>query len=240
MMIRMPKLGARDRRAVLLGAAVLAPALAWAFAVRPYLEAVAEAGDRLAVERRLLRGELELVAAAPEYPKAFDAGAERLLAAAPRLMGGDDEGAAAAALAGYLRRTAQAGGANLTRVEPAAAAEAGAGVRALPVAVTGESDLEGLLTFLQMLESGPKLVHVRDLRLEAAASAGPQPAAYAATAYTPDPAAQPEVITFRFTATAFTLAEPADSAAAEVDVDASVEEAASAVEELRRAEGGAP
>ena len=105
-------------------------------------------------------------------------------------MAGDDEGAAAAALAGYLRRTAQAAGANLTRVEPAAAAEAGSGVRALPVAVTGESDLEGLLTFLQLLESGPKLVHVRDLRLEAARARrarAARAARTAATAYTPGP-----------------------------------------------------
>lgn len=239
--MRMPKLGPRDRRAVLLGTAVLAPALAWAFAVRPYLGAVADAGDRLAVERRLLRGELELVAAAPAYPRAFEEGAQRLLAAAARLMGGDDEGAASAALAGYLRRMAQAGGANLTRVEPAAAADAGTGVRALPVAVTGETDLEGLLTFLQLLESGPRLVHVQDLRVEAAAPPA-QGAAYAASPYLPAPDAQPEVITFRFTATAFTLAQPGNGAGVEEDADAppSTESAEpSAVDELRQAEGGA-
>ncbi len=218
-MIRMPALGPRDRRAVLIGAAVLAPAFAWTFAAAPYLAAVADARDRLALERRLLRGELELLASASAYPKAFDAGAERLLAAAPRLMAGDDEGAAAAALAGYVRRLAQMGTANLTRVEPAPSYDAGGGVRALPVGVTGETDLEGLLTFLQLLESGPKLVHVQELRLEAAAAPAAGGTAYAgAPAFYAPAAAPPEVITFRFTAVSFTLAAPPDSAAAKVDL----------------------
>jgi hypothetical protein len=243
--MRMPKLEGRDRRAVLLGGAVLGPALLWVFAVAPYLAAVGEAADRLAAERRMLRGDLELLASASEYPKAFDAGAERLLAAAPRLMSGDDEGAAVAALAGYVRRMAQAGGANLTRVEPAAATDAGGGVRALPVGVTGETDLEGLLTFLQLLETGPKLLHVQELRIEAAAGASAQQAGGAAylaavPSYAQDPGAQPEVITFHFTATAFTLAAPADTSAAK-GTPAPAEDAdggRSGVAELRDAEGG--
>jgi hypothetical protein len=237
--MRMPKLGPRDRRAIRLGAAVLGPGLAWSLALSPYLTAAADARDQLAAERGLLRREQQLLASAPSYPGAFDDGAERLMRAAPRLMGGDDEGAAAAALAGYLRQAANAGGANLTRVEPAAAEDAGGGIRALPVAVTGETDLEGLLTLLQSLESGPKLVHVRELRLEAAAP--PAPADAPAAVYTPYTAAatqqQPEVITFRFTATAFTLAAPRDSAASAPAVEDDAPR--SGVDELREPEGGA-
>jgi hypothetical protein len=239
--MRGPRFGPRDRRAVLLGAAVLAPAFAWAFAAAPYLAALRDAGDQLAVERRVLRGELELLASARAYPDAFEAGAERLMAAAPRLMGGDDEGAAAAALAGYVRRLAQSGGASLTRVEPAAPADAGGGVRGLPVGVTGETDLEGLLTFLQLLESGPRLVHVRDLRLEAADVPG-GPVYAPGAVFTPAAGAQPEVIRFHFTAVAFTLAAPADTAASPAG-DAAGDpfaDAASGVAELRDAEGRVP
>ena len=259
--MRAPRLTPRDRRAVLIGAAVLVPGLLWSLVASPYLSAVADANERLAAERGLLRRELELLASASEYPKAFDAGAERLLKAAPRLMGGEDDGSASAAMAGYVRRLARMGGANLTRVEPAAAFDAGGGVRALPVAVTGETDLEGLLTFLQLIESGPKLVHVQELRLEAAGGPAPM-AAYAAPTpfYTPGNA-QPEVITFRFTATAFTLASSkgaaaADPAAVEGDSagsgstategtgSASTESAGSTegadASELREAEGRAP
>lgn len=230
--MRPPKLTQRDRRAIWIGAAVLAPGLAWSLAAVPYLAAVADARDRLEAERALLGRELRLVASAADYPAAFDAGAERLLAAVPRLMGGDDDGAAAAALAGYLRRLAAVGGANLTRVEPAAAYDAGGGVRALPAGVTGETDLEGLLTFLQLLESGPKLVHVEDLRLEASGASTPALAPYANSPFW-SPEAQPEVITFRFTATAFALFAPGEGAAAppaEPPVEA----------ELADAEGRAP
>jgi Type II secretion system (T2SS), protein M len=217
----------RDRRAVTWGGAVLVPALAWTLVVSPYLGALGEAKARLEQDRALLRREMELLAEAADYRRVFDDGAEKLLAAAPRLMGGDDDGAAGAAVAGYLRRLARMGGAHVTRVEPGPSRDAGGGVVALPVGVSGESDLEGLLTFLQMLEAGPKLVDVADLRIEAAgsAAAGAAPAtAYGGQAfYTPGggtPAAQPEVITFRFTATGFTLAEPAKQGGAEPDAGA--------------------
>jgi hypothetical protein len=243
--MRMPRLEGRDRRAVLLGGAVVGPALLWVFALAPYLGAVRDASTRLETERLRLRGDLELLASASEYPKAFDAGAERLLAAAPRLMSGDDEGAAVAALAGYVRRMATAGGANLTRVEPQAPRQAGGGVRALPVGVTGETDLEGLLTFLQLLETGPKLLHVQELRMEAANAGGAaQPAGGAAylaapATYAQDPGAQPEVITFHFTATAFTLAQPADSASAEpASAPARADSVRGGVDALRDADGG--
>ncbi|HEU0055560.1 MAG TPA: type II secretion system protein GspM [Longimicrobium sp.] len=206
--MKRPNLSRRDRRAVALGAALLAPALFWTLAVSPYLDALGAANERLASERSLLRREQELVASAREYPKAFDAGAERLLRAAPRLMGGENDGAASAAVAGYVRRLAGIASAHLTRVEPGASRAAGGGVTALPVAVTGESDLEGLLSFLQMLETGPKLVDVDDLRLEASDAPGAVGATYSATPFFTPSTAQPEVIHFQFTVTGFTLAAP--------------------------------
>lgn len=242
--MRLPKLEGRDRRAVLLGGGILVPALLWVFVLAPYLTAVRDASARLETERQRLRGDLELLASASEYPRAFDAGAERLLTAAPRLMSGDDEGAAVAALAGYVRRMATAGGAALTRVEPAAPRDAGGGVRALPVGVTGETDLEGLLTFLQLLETGSKLLHVDELRMEAAntggaAQAGGASYRVAPATYAQDPGAQPEVITFHFTATAFTLAQPPDSASAEpASASTTADSARGGAAELR--EGGAP
>lgn len=228
--MKRPALTPRDRRAITWGGAVLVPALAWTLAVSPYLGALGEAKATLEQDRALLRREMELLAEAADYRRAFDDGAEKLLAAAPRLMGGDDDGAASAAVAGYLRRLARMGGAHVTRVEPGPSRDAGGGITALPVGVSGESDLEGLLTFLQMLEAGPKLVDVADLRIEASgnAAAGAAPAtAYGGQAfYTPGgtPAAQPEVITFRFTATGFTLAEPAKEGGAEPEEEAEPEQ----------------
>jgi len=193
--VNAPRLNARDRRAVIIGALILAPGLAWAFGVRPYLDAVAETGERVTTERALLERELALVASARRHPEEFRTGAERLLQAAPRLIGGGDDGAAAAALAGYLRRLAGMGGASLRSVEPATTRDAGAGLTALPVVVSGEADLQEVLTFLRLLETGPKLVQVRELRLESMSRE-----------------ASATSISFRFVATGFTLAS--DSAGA--------------------------
>lgn len=219
--MKRPSLSERDRRAVTWGGAILVPALAWALVVSPYLAALGEARAGLEQDRALLRREMELLAGSAGYRRAFEDGAEKLLAAAPRLMGGDDDGAAGAAVAGYLRRLARMGGVHVTRLEPAPSRDAGGGVTALPVGVSGEADLEGLLTLLQMLEAGPKLVNVDELRIEAsgnsAAGAAPATAYGGQPFYTPAgvPAEQPEVITFRFTATGFTLARPAAEAGGE-------------------------
>jgi type II secretory pathway component PulM len=217
--MRSVSLAPRDRKAVLLGAAVLLPALLWTLALAPYLDALHARRAHLADERRLLARELELLAQAKGFPRAFDQGARRILAVAPRLTGGDDDAAAGAAVASYVRRLAQLGGANVTRVDPAPVRDAGGGITALPVAVTGEADLEGLMSFLQMLETGPKLVRVDELKIEAQDGPVTAGASYSPTPFFVAPGGGSEVIRFTFTATGYTIATgrpvPADSAEAE-------------------------
>jgi len=216
--VNLPRITPRDLKTIRLGAAILVPALLWAFALAPYLQALQSRQARLADERRLLARELELLAQAKGFRGAFDRGARGLLAVAPRLTGGDDDAAAGAAVAGYVRRLAQMGGANVTRVDPGPAREAGGGLAALPVAVTGEADLEGLMTFLQMLETGPKLVRVDQLKIEAQDGPVVAGAAYSPTPFFVAPGGGSEVIRFTFTATGYGLATgrplPADSAEA--------------------------
>ena len=203
--MRSPRLSPRDRRALALGAALLVPSLLWAFALAPYLAALNAANGRLADQRALLRRELSVLAEAKSYPSAFGVGARRLLSVAPRLTGGEDPAAAGAAVAGYVRRLGQMGGANVTRVEPGSVREAGGGLVALPVAVTGEADLEGLMTLLQLLETGPKLVHVDELKVEANNGPVAAGASYSPTPFWVAPGGGQEVIQFRFTATGYTL-----------------------------------
>ncbi|HEX8244132.1 MAG TPA: type II secretion system protein GspM [Longimicrobium sp.] len=213
------RLTPRDRNAITLGAAVLVPALAWTFAIAPYLHALQAARQKLDDERALLRRELVLLAEARSYPQTFADGARKLLAVAPRLAGGNDDAAAGAAVAGYVRRLAQMGGANVTRVDPGPARDAGGGITALPVAVIGEADLEGVMTFLQMLETGPKLVRVDELRIEAQDGPVTAGASYSPTPFFVAPGGGSEVIRFSFTATGYSLATgkpvPADSAGGE-------------------------
>ena len=170
-----------------------------------------------------------MLAGSGRYPAEFGAGADRLLAEVPRLIGGGDDGAASAALAGYVRGVAQAARVQLSRVEPASSGDAGGGVTSLPLEVSGEGDIEGVMTLLHLLETGPKLVHVTGMTLETG-----EPPASAAGASPPDPsqssflsgvmplAAVPETIGFRLRITGFTLAEGTELPADE-DPAASVE-----------------
>ncbi|HSU15695.1 type II secretion system protein GspM [Longimicrobium sp.] len=196
----------RDRRTIALGMAFVVPALLWSLVLAPYLHALSAAKAKLRDEQGLLRRELELLAQARSFPTAFGDGAKKLLAVAPRLTGGNDDAAAGAAVAGYVRSLARMGGANVTRVDPAPVRDAGGGITALPVAVTGEADLEGLMTFLQMLENGPKLVRVDELKIEADDGPVSAGASYSPTPFFVAPGGGSEIIRFGFTATGYALA----------------------------------
>ncbi len=215
--MRIPNLSPRDRRAMILGALLVVPATAWSQGVLPYLRAVRDAQAELRQERGLLERELQVLAGSARYPTEFSAGADRLLAEVPRLIGGGDDGAASAALAGYVRGVAQAARVQLSRVEPASSADAGGGVTSLPLEVSGEGDIEGIMTLLHLLETGPKLVHVTGMTLEtgeapaASAAAPPDPSQSSfLSGVTSPPAAVPETIGFRLRITGFTLAEGTD------------------------------
>lgn len=166
------RLSARDRRALRLGAWLLAPALVWMLGGRPYLATLNEASARLAAERNLLGRELEVLAEVGQYPQALERGAEQLMKLAPRFFGGETSGIASAALARYVQSGARLSRVLLTRLEPGPADPVADGIIALPLHVQGETDLEGLLTLLHSLESEAKLVRIAELRIQDASRGG--------------------------------------------------------------------
>ncbi|HEY8468380.1 MAG TPA: type II secretion system protein GspM [Longimicrobiales bacterium] len=176
------RLSRRDRRALALGGGIVALALLWTYAVAPYLRALEDVRARLEVARGLLERELELAASAPAIAAEVERAAERLRDVAPRLLPGTGDGVADAALADYVRRHAREARVHLASVAPAGAGggdaerDTGAGIRLeeTTLLVTGEGDLEGLLTLLARLEAGVKLVRVEGLSIDAG-QAAPQP-----------------------------------------------------------------
>jgi type II secretory pathway component PulM len=64
-------LAPRDRRAILLGLAVMVVAASYVLGVRPYREALAGVRDRVQAERELLTRELALLESASEIPEAI-------------------------------------------------------------------------------------------------------------------------------------------------------------------------
>ncbi len=191
--MRLPNLAPGDRRAVLIGVAVAAPIALWMLVATPYLHAVAETRAKLEVGRDLLARERRLLAGSKRYPVVLDEGKARLAAVAGRLFDGASEAAISTALAAHLRQHARASRVHLSELKSAPPDTLAAGVATTSLNVTGESDLEGLLTFLRSLESGTKLVHIDQLEIESAQRSGG--------------AVGPEVLSFQLTAKGFALPE---------------------------------
>jgi Tfp pilus assembly protein PilO len=161
---RLAGLNQRDRRAVGLGAMLVVPAVAFHLAVRPYLGALADARTRVTREQDLLRREQTLLAEVKAYPQLLSGAESSLLREAPRLFAGPDLVAASAALSNYVSGKALASRVFLQRSETQSPSVAD-GVARLQVDLNAVGDLEGILSFLQALEAGPKLVTVHRLAI---------------------------------------------------------------------------
>jgi hypothetical protein len=150
----------RDRRAVLLGAFVLLPALLFIWGVRPYLNALSDARDQLATERATLARERAAIATAREHPQLQHVADSAMRAMRPRLFEGKDDVMASAELSSYVGEVANHARLWLQDASTRPAVAAAEGVRTLRVEIRGESDLLGIMNFLQGLERGEKLVRV--------------------------------------------------------------------------------
>jgi hypothetical protein len=161
------RLSARDRRALQLGLLVLAPALLWMAVIKPYRAALEDLRTRTAVERGLLAREQALLALAPSLPDSLVSAAAEANRADLKLVRAANMPLAEAELTKYLEGVAEHSRVLLEEMRGVAAEDSllPAG-RPLRLAVNGESDLQGVLTFLHRIEQGPLLVRVLELSLE--------------------------------------------------------------------------
>lgn len=173
--IRLPSLASRDRRALLLGAAVVLPVFFASFVVLPWMHRVTARRAAVERERTLLARERALVASAP-HDRVLLAEARRALdAAAPRLFDGSEAVTASAELARYVGALATDNALVLDRSESVlddrGSASDAAGSRShvradsldrpLRVAIQAHGDAQSIVDFLRAGESGP-----RDIRFE--------------------------------------------------------------------------
>ena len=161
-------LPARDRRALRLGAWLLAPVLAVLLVVQPWRRAAREAHDALASERASLARELAALRDAPRDARLVTQGMRVLTEEGGRLFDGADAVAASAELAGYVADQAAEVGLELEDSETRATADS-ASVAAVDVRASG--DVLAIIGFLRALEEGPRLARVERL------SIGPPPGA---------------------------------------------------------------
>ncbi len=163
------RLSERDRRALLLGLAVLVPSVAYLSGLQPYLRALGDARDRLVIERELLGRELALIESAHTLPIAIDRLERKAWRNEQRIVQVASDVLAEAVLTDQLELTAAASRVlleGIRRVEPPRGEEAPAGLSVVRLTVTGESDLQGVLTFIDGIEGHQYFMRLRGFALE--------------------------------------------------------------------------
>ena len=166
--MRWGTMNARERRTILIGAAVVVAGfgIIWA---RMYRDTLAAARDELATERATLARERLAVSTARRNPQLQRIADSAMRAMRPRLFEGKDDVMASAELASYVGDVARGARVWLQDAGTRPASPAAEGVRTLRVEIRAESDLQGALLFLQGLERGGKLVRIDRLDISHAA-----------------------------------------------------------------------
>lgn len=154
---------ARDKRILRLAAYVLIPSLGFMYGVNPYLASMESMRDQVVTEHEALARERVLIATHlqnPDGQRESDAAVQK---ATPLLFTGRDDIIASAELATYVTQIAQKARVNLLQAGTRPTVVSATGVRMLRIEIRGESDLQGILTLLTMLETGNKLVRFEKL-----------------------------------------------------------------------------
>jgi hypothetical protein len=155
----------KDRRAIMLGAVLILPALFWIYGVQPYRAALGEAREELEVQRLALSREKAAVMTTATSPGAQKSADSTLIMVAPRLFEGRDDAIASAQLAAYLGTIARRSRMLMEDANTRPSTTSPEGVRTLRVEVRAESDIQGVATFIHNLEAGDKLVRVDRLEI---------------------------------------------------------------------------
>jgi hypothetical protein len=155
----------KDRRAIILGAVIVLPALIFIWGVRPYRNAMEVTRDELETARLALAREKAAVAAEPADPGGQKSADSALAMVGARLFEGRDDAIASAQMAAYLGGVARRSRVLMQDANTRPSTTSPEGIRTLRVEVRAESDVQGVATFLHNLESGTKLVRVDRLEV---------------------------------------------------------------------------
>lgn len=186
-----------DRRALLIGALIVGPSLVYWLAVRPLWRVMQSSQQRLWAERSLLAEENALLRVASAYPRVLQENERELMHEAPRLFDGTDSVIASSQFGEYVITNAISSNVFVQSNTAGEIVPVGNGVMSLQVDILAEGDLAGVLSFLQRLEKGTKLIRVSKLEL------APSPRLALPDSTSP---ALTEVLTFRATVNGFALA----------------------------------
>ena len=167
--MRWPAMAPRDRRALRLGAFVVAPVLFALLVVQPWRRTLADASDGAAMQRASLARELAALRDASRDSLVLGMGWRALVEEGARLVDGADAVAASAELASYVADQVTEGGLELIESETRPEDEDGA---TAAVAIRARGDVLAVLDVLRRLEEGPRLAIVERLTIDVAPEAG--------------------------------------------------------------------
>jgi hypothetical protein len=168
-------ISARDMRALRVGALAILPVLTFQLVVTPYSSAMSRRKDELRAERALLARELRVLQERAQYDT-LGVEAQRLLAETEQLLFiGTDELSVSATLTRHVSDQARLAPVLIQQIEAGSAITLAEQLGAIDVVVRGESDLEGILTFLRGLEFGAKLFTIPAFRVEPVTAGEPDP-----------------------------------------------------------------
>jgi len=155
----------RDRRTLTIGAVLLIGGVGYVKGLKPYREAYADASAQLADGRNALAKEQAEVAAAQKNPMLQHVADSAMDAMGQRLFIGKDSVAASDALAQYLKVIATEAHAYLSQRRTQGTTTLPTGVRVLRVQITAQSDIQGMIAFLDSVEHGDHLVCVEKMQM---------------------------------------------------------------------------
>lgn len=156
----------RDARALKIGVVLVLPILMLQLIVRPYRSSMLSRGNALRAEVALLRRELAMTQSRARLDSLANVAESRRGDIAELLFEGGDAVAASAALARYISEGARRATVSIQAIEIGSDHQLGDELTSIDVVVRGESDLEGILTFLRQLEYGARLLMVPAVRIE--------------------------------------------------------------------------
>ncbi len=168
------RLSPKDRRALLLGAAIAGSALVFAFGVKPYVRALEATREELHWQRDLLGRERSAVSASKRYPGILETRQSDLARESAPLFDGVDDLSATSDLSDQISQTALTNRVLIQQIETRNSEAMNDGLYAVSIDLRGEGDFEGILHFLNSLETGKKLIRVSRLVLEQATRPGPE------------------------------------------------------------------
>lgn len=168
------RLSPKDRRALLVGAAIAGSALVFAFGVKPYLRELQATREELQWQRDLLGRERSAVSAAKRYPGVLESRQNDLARESAPLFDGADDLSATSDLSDQISQAALTNRVLIQQIETRNSEAMNDGLYAVSIDLRGEGDFEGILHFLNSLEKGKKLIRVSRLVLEQATRPGPE------------------------------------------------------------------